>query len=78
MNSCFISWNQNYLIDLIFRPNIKLDREYLHAPGAGPGQAFIIGVGSVESAYLVQSVPGLTDPMDPDLPALMVGCKDSF
>ena len=40
--------------------------------GDAPSAGMIAGVGSVESQFMIQTVPAITDFTDPDLPAVMV------
>ena len=60
------------MYSLFSRPAVKTDSALLSGQGEGPGTGMIIGSGSVESAYLIQTIPGITHPEDADLVPLMV------
>lgn len=55
-----------------FRPAVKPTYELLNPIGQGPGSGVIVGVGAVESSYMIQTVPGLTSYTHEDLPAIQV------
>lgn len=45
---------------------------YLLSYSEGPAAGVIIGVGAIESAFLVQTIPSLNSFMHPDLAAIQV------
>ncbi|XP_064616831.1 uncharacterized protein C05D11.1-like [Liolophura sinensis] len=54
------------------RAEMKKTVEYIKPLTAGENRAVIVGVGSVESAFLIQVVPSISSPYHEDLPAVMV------
>lgn len=54
------------------RPRFKLDGEFVKSDEMCPERSIIVGVGSVESNYLIQTAPGIRNFQDPDIPALRV------
>ncbi|XP_071956159.1 uncharacterized protein C05D11.1-like [Antedon mediterranea] len=50
----------------------QLTNEIIRPPVEGSPTGVIVGVGSVESAFFIQTIPSISSYMDPDLPALMV------
>ena len=53
------------------RPVIRKAFDFLLPRDAGPGCGQIVGVGSVESAFLIQTAPCLSDYKHADVPAIM-------
>jgi len=51
---------------------MKKTFEYILPYDTSPKQKVIVGVGSVESSYLIQCVPGISDHQDIDVPAVLV------
>ncbi|XP_076319317.1 uncharacterized protein C05D11.1-like [Tachypleus tridentatus] len=49
-------------------------KKFLRPLGSGPNSV-VIGVGAVESSYLIQAVSCIDNPKDPDLPALLVAIQ---
>ena len=58
-------------LNLTFRAVVKLDSEAVLPIDSGK-TGILAGVGSVESSFLIQTTPCVTDFSDTDLPAIMV------
>ncbi|XP_033118146.1 uncharacterized protein C05D11.1-like [Anneissia japonica] len=50
----------------------QLTNQIIRPPSEGAPTGVIVGVGSVESAFFIQTIPSISSYTDPDLPALMV------
>ena len=61
-----------FYVYFTFRPEIVSDESLLYGENEGPAAGVIVGVGSVESSFLIQTTRCSAGFEDPDLPALMV------
>lgn len=65
----------SHYISFHFRLNIIPDSELLSKENLGNTTGFLTGVGSVESAYLLQSTRCVTEHRDWDVPAILTAIQ---